>query len=135
MDLNLVGLNHKTAPIEIREKFVFSHDMLSHVLKDLKLKTGAEAFILSTCNRTEIYFQVKDPNEIYQWLATFNKIKFTGTKVIFQDYLITHRILSNHQISILSELYDVVIRNSQKLIHVQLNSELLLNSELFNPNK
>jgi len=39
MDLNLVGLNHKTAPIEIREKFVFSHDMLSHVLKDLKLKT------------------------------------------------------------------------------------------------
>jgi glutamyl-tRNA reductase len=51
MDLNLVGLNHKTAPIEIREKFVFSHDMLSHVLKDLKLKTGAEALILSTCNR------------------------------------------------------------------------------------
>jgi len=80
MDLNLVGLNHKTAPIEIREKFVFSHDMLSHVLKDLKLKTGAEALILSTCNRTEIYFQVKDPNEIYQWLATFNKIKFTELK-------------------------------------------------------
>ena len=82
MDLNLVGLNHKTAPIEIREKFVFSHDMLSHVLKDLKLKTGAEALILSTCNRTEIYFQVKDPNEIYQWLATFNKIKFTSLKNI-----------------------------------------------------
>ena len=80
MDLNLVGLNHKTAPIEIREKFVFSHDMLSHVLKDLKLKTGAEALILSTCNRTEIYFQVKDPNEIYQWLATFNQIKFTELK-------------------------------------------------------
>ena len=36
--------------------------MLSHVLKDLKLKTGAEALILSTCNRTEIYFKVKDPN-------------------------------------------------------------------------
>ncbi len=43
MKLNLIGLNHKTAPIEIREKFVFSQDMLSHILKDLKLKTGAEA--------------------------------------------------------------------------------------------
>ena len=46
MDLNLVGLNHKTAPIEIREKFVFSHDMLSHVLKDLKLKMSTLQFPL-----------------------------------------------------------------------------------------
>ena len=76
MKLNLIGLNHKTAPIEIREKFVFSQDMLSHILKDLKLKTGAEALILSTCNRTEIYFRVKEPKAIYRWLATFNKVKF-----------------------------------------------------------
>ena len=55
-----------------------------------------------------------------------NKTKSTGTKVIFQDYLITHRTVSNYQISILSELYDRVIRDSQKSIHVQLNSELLL---------
>mgnify|MGYP006411645835 FL=1 len=86
MDLNLVGLNHKTAPIEIREKFVFSHDMLSHVLKDLRLKTGAKALILSTCNRTEIYFQSKDPKEIYQWLSSFNDIKFSELK----KYLYTH---------------------------------------------
>jgi hypothetical protein len=56
MKLNLIGLNHKTAPIEIREKFVFSQDMLSHILKDLKLKTG----------QRHLYFQlVIEPKYIF----------------------------------------------------------------------
>ena len=111
MELNLIGLNHKTAPIEIREKFVFSHDMLSHVLKDLNSKTSAEALILSTCNRTEIYFRVKEPNEIYQWLATFNNIKFTELKKYL--YSLTKKDCYIHACKVASGLDSMLIGETQ----------------------
>jgi len=57
------GLNHATAPIEVRERVVFSPDMLPEALRAL-LRDGAaaEAAILSTCNRTEIYCAVESPD-------------------------------------------------------------------------
>jgi len=57
------GLNHATAPIEVRERVVFSPDMLPDALGAL-LREGAaaEAAILSTCNRTEIYCSVDLPH-------------------------------------------------------------------------
>jgi len=111
MKLNLIGLNHKTAPIEIREKFVFSQDMLSHILKDLKLKTGAEALILSTCNRTEIYFRVKEPKEIYRWLAAFNKVKFTELKKYL--YSLSNQECYIHACKVASGLDSMLIGETQ----------------------
>ncbi len=80
MKLNLIGLNHKTAPLGIREKFVFPSDLISHALLDLKKNTSAEAVILSTCNRTEIYFRAKTPDKVYQWLADFHQVKMSKLK-------------------------------------------------------
>lgn len=52
----VVGLNHKTAPVEIREKITFSNETLHLALdKVKKTKSVLEAVILSTCNRSEIY--------------------------------------------------------------------------------
>ncbi len=48
------GLNHKTAPIEVREKLFIHDDEIPFLLEKLK-ETLTECFILSTCNRTEIY--------------------------------------------------------------------------------
>ncbi len=73
MELNLIGLNHKTAPLSIREKFVFSSDLISHALLDLKKNTGSKAVILSTCNRTEIY--TENDENITGWL-TFIKLNY-----------------------------------------------------------
>jgi glutamyl-tRNA reductase len=56
MSLALLGLNHKVAPVEIREQFSFSDSLLKTALKSLV--DGSiieEGVILSTCNRTEIY--------------------------------------------------------------------------------
>lgn len=51
----LVGLSHKTAPIEIREQVVFAEDTVPEALSQLKQEFGLnDALILSTCNRTEI---------------------------------------------------------------------------------
>lgn len=56
MDLIVVGLNHRTAPLEVREQVAFSepeiHELLSRMRTD---HTLAEALVLSTCNRTEFY--------------------------------------------------------------------------------
>lgn len=56
MHLKVLGLNHRTAPIEVREKFSISKDILKRELENLDdYDDLSEAVILSTCNRSEIY--------------------------------------------------------------------------------
>ncbi|HLE08340.1 MAG TPA: glutamyl-tRNA reductase [Thermodesulfobacteriota bacterium] len=55
MNIIIVGLNHRTAPIEIREKLTFPADVIGDALKKLVKSYGAnEGVILSTCNRVEV---------------------------------------------------------------------------------
>ncbi len=53
--IRLLGLNHKTAPIEVREKFVFCEEDIKRFVPLLKEKGFQGAVVISTCNRTEIY--------------------------------------------------------------------------------
>ena len=56
MSLVVLGLNHRTAPIEVRERIVFDAERLPEALASLRALPGVqEALIVSTCNRTEIY--------------------------------------------------------------------------------
>ena len=56
MPLQILGLNHNTAPVEIREQVVFSGDDVARALTDMAQSTGvSEAVLLSTCNHTEFY--------------------------------------------------------------------------------
>ena len=54
--LYALGLNHQTAPLEIRERVVFHVERLGEALSEVKRGLASEAAILSTCNRTELYF-------------------------------------------------------------------------------
>lgn len=57
MTLVVSGLNHQTAPIEIRERLAFSPSERGRLLRDLRSSGSlSEAALLSTCNRTEMYF-------------------------------------------------------------------------------
>jgi len=58
--LGLIGLNHKSAPIEIREKFVFCEEDVRRFIPQLIAKGIRGAVVVSTCNRTEIYFEMED---------------------------------------------------------------------------
>lgn len=77
MPVALVGVNHKTAPVEIREKLSFSENSLKEFLGKLLGYSSVESgVILSTCNRTEIYVSLEEPTknqegilEITQFLA------------------------------------------------------------------
>jgi glutamyl-tRNA reductase len=64
------GLNHKTAPINVREKIALPLAMQDSLLRGLvDLSSVNEAAILSTCNRTEIYCDTDEPESIADWLA------------------------------------------------------------------
>jgi glutamyl-tRNA reductase len=59
--LGIVGLSHKTAPIEVRERVAFARDVLTEALRNLVATPGVgEAMIVSTCNRVELYAGVDD---------------------------------------------------------------------------
>jgi glutamyl-tRNA reductase len=61
MGIVVVGLSHKSAPIEVREKLYFPEDTLPDALRKLMTYDGIrESLIVSTCNRVEIYASVQD---------------------------------------------------------------------------
>ncbi len=62
MHILLVGLSHRTAPIEVRDRVSFPGERLGEALSELQSRLG-EAAILSTCNRTEVYAVTEDPGE------------------------------------------------------------------------
>ncbi|HEX3890966.1 MAG TPA: glutamyl-tRNA reductase [Terracidiphilus sp.] len=62
MTLALIGINYKTAPIELRERIAISRDDLADTTRALAAEPGvAECMILSTCNRVEILASVESP--------------------------------------------------------------------------
>lgn len=74
MKLFVLGVNHKTAPVDVREKVSFSPDQVQDALGELKSKCASDEYmILSTCNRTEIYCNLKtlDAGTIEQWLHDY----------------------------------------------------------------
>ena len=69
-----LGLNHQTAPLAVRERVVFHVERLHDALAQLKQGFAREAAILSTCNRTELYFAAEKPDELAQWLASYHRV-------------------------------------------------------------
>ena len=70
MAINVLGVNHKSAPINVREKLVFDKDSIPRALTEIKKIEGVnEVVLISTCNRTEIYTENNSDNtKIIKWL-------------------------------------------------------------------
>ena len=69
MTLWVLGLNHQTAPVDLRERVAFAGDALPRALHSLRaLPNVAEAALLSTCNRTELYAIADDAQSLADWL-------------------------------------------------------------------
>ena len=70
MAINVLGVNHKSAPINIREKLIFDKDSIPRALTEIKKIEGVNGVVLiSTCNRTEIYTENNSDNsKIIHWL-------------------------------------------------------------------
>ncbi len=70
MKLIVLGLNHHTAPLAVRELLAFGPAELGGALQQLVDAPGVhEAMIVSTCNRTELYCNAEDGDAVAHWLA------------------------------------------------------------------
>ena len=75
-----LGINHTTAPVDIRGRFAFAVDQIAPTLQGLRQSLDGsngrppEAAILSTCNRTEIYCQASQPTAILNWFAAYHQL-------------------------------------------------------------
>src|SRR5689334_20340763 len=75
MSLYTLGLNHTTAPLDVRERVTFAPDALSGALRELtSQRMVKEAAILSTCNRTEVYFHGGQPEPVARWLESAHRL-------------------------------------------------------------
>ncbi|MCH8176804.1 MAG: glutamyl-tRNA reductase [Proteobacteria bacterium] len=77
MALLSLGINHQTAPVDIREKVAFAPDQLSSALHELQcIPAVNESVILSTCNRTEIYCDTSSDSveAISRWLSSYHNM-------------------------------------------------------------
>lgn len=85
MDLVLVSLNHKTAPVELRERFALAGDVLRAALANLHAPLP-EVIVLSTCNRLEIYAAAESADEGIDAIITF----LAGQQALNDDALHQH---------------------------------------------
>lgn len=113
MQLFTIGVNHTTAPISIRENVAFTNANLRHALSDLTTNNAAEAAILSTCNRTEIYVQSATPEPIVHWLAQYHRLDLINIQPY--TYTLTNENAVKHAFRVASGLDSMVLGEPQIL--------------------
>ena len=114
MSLITLGINHKTAPLELRERLAFTPQSLPEALSSLKkLSHIEEASILSTCNRTELYCVTSEDNDqkIIEWFSQFHGL---DTNLIREHlYVHAHEQTIRHAMEVASGLDSMVLGEPQ----------------------
>lgn len=117
----LVGLNHNTAPVEIREKIVYSGAKLQRAIEEIKkINLLSEKLIFSTCNRTEIYAVANDSNNAAEEIEKFLQSHIENN-IELKPYLykyINDEVVK-HLFSVSSGINSMVIGENQILHQVK----------------
>jgi glutamyl-tRNA reductase len=122
MTLFVFGINHTTAPVDVREKLAFAPEITAPALQQLVSQTDiSEAAILSTCNRTEVYgrfttdgAQVDEPHlMIAQWLSDFHHVALD--QVQYHSYFKKADQAVKHMMRVASGLDSMVLGEPQIL--------------------
>ena len=118
MQLFALGLNHHTAPVSIREQVAFRPELLTQALADLvRAKPVKEAAILSTCNRTELYFATEHPQHAADWFADYHRVALNDLSPYL--YTFPQRDAIRHVFRVASGLDSMVIGEPQILGQVK----------------
>ncbi len=122
MSIIVVGLNHKSAPVEIREKLAFNANNIPIALAQFIYRfESAESVILSTCNRVEMYVSSLDGtvkvDDVLSFLADFHKIELNAFAPYMYHYSDDRAI--NHLFSVTASIDSMVLGESQILSQVK----------------
>ncbi|MDR1850143.1 MAG: glutamyl-tRNA reductase, partial [Zoogloeaceae bacterium] len=114
MSIYVLGINHHTAPLEIRERVAFPAETLPQALTSLMRESGAgEALILSTCNRTELYAVLDAPDALGIWLAAHHHVEFSRLQPFL--YVFEADQAARHLFRVASGLDSMVLGETQIL--------------------
>lgn len=130
MHIIVVGLNHRTAPVEVRERFMFSEQDLPVALQQLKqTKSILECVIVATCNRTEIYTVVDRLHICGHYIRSFIENWFHVPRDQFTQHLYVYEDQQaiEHLFRVTSGLDSMIIGETQIL--GQIRSAFLLAQE------
>jgi glutamyl-tRNA reductase len=117
MKIVVLGLNHKTAPVEIREKLAFDTAETSRALCELKKRFGQAEFVLiSTCNRVELYCAGKhcqgaDTAKLAEFFSEFHNIELDKFRQFLYAYEDEDAI--RHLLTVSSSLDSLVVGEAQ----------------------
>ena len=117
MTLLVIGINHRTAPVEIREKVVFDGDELPEALQELSGVAGVrEALIVSTCNRTELYcFSDGEQEPLVAWLSGWHDLTAHNLDISGSLYRLSGKPAIQHVFSVACGLDSLVLGEPQIL--------------------
>ena len=123
MSVLALGLNHATAPLDLRGRFAFAPEQLTSALHGLRERIRPhdrpEAALLSTCNRTELYFAASDgrPGELVHpaldWLAAQGSV--SGEHMRAHTYVLEDRAAARHAFRVAAGLDSMVLGEPQIL--------------------
>ena len=115
MHLVTLGINHKTAPVALREQAAFDPQTLPDALRAITEAGAGEATILSTCNRTELYCGLDGASDeaLIDWFCHYHKL----TPRTVRPYLYIHdgRLAVAHAFRVASGLDSLVLGEPQIL--------------------
>ncbi|KJG35461.1 glutamyl-tRNA reductase [Photobacterium angustum] len=120
MTLLALGINHKTASVDLREKVAFSSEKLSLALQQLKNHPEVlSGVIVSTCNRTEVYCEISQsgPGVIIDWLTKFHQI--TAEELMPSLYFHEEQAAARHLMRVACGLDSLVLGEPQILGQVK----------------
>ncbi|MEQ1767414.1 MAG: glutamyl-tRNA reductase [Methylotenera sp.] len=113
MQLYVIGVNHTTAPIQIRENVAFNSEHLGSALRELTSHDATEAAILSTCNRTELYCSAENPEKPLSWLSHYHKLEISNLQPYI--YTLPNDEAVKHAFRVASGLDSMVLGEAQIL--------------------
>jgi glutamyl-tRNA reductase len=118
MNLTLVGINHRTAPVEVRERMHIPESRLTQAVSDLTHREGIrEGLILSTCNRVEVVTSAEDSVDaepiMQQFLADHHQFDLGPYQRFFYRY--QQQEVVRHLFRVASSLDSMVLGEPQIL--------------------
>ena len=116
MDYIVVGINHKTAPIDVRERLAFPAESLDDALGELTSQEGIdEGVILSTCNRVEIYATSSDDEKgiesIKSFLSNTRDIQADAIEPHLYNFKAEHAV--RHMFRVASSIDSMIVGETQ----------------------
>jgi glutamyl-tRNA reductase len=132
MKVTVLGINHKSAPASLRDKFVFNQDSLTKSLNEFKVNLKTGVVILSTCNRTEIYSSVSNDKVLREWLCKHHNVKIK--EINDHCYFLNGSAALRHAISVGAGLDSMIIGEPQILGQVKQAYRISENGNLLDNN-